>query len=128
MIFVLLLLWLVPIIVAIASSRYARSHLWRNTGIAFGLVVSPASLGLYALYFLGPISALLGIVGLIFSLLHSSPGYELAVLFGLVPSGTVVEGLMYVPIEALNSAIWSAVYGLVGWVIDAFRNSRRRGQ
>ena len=128
MIFLLLLLWLLPIIVAVASARYARSRLWRNTGIAFGLVVSPATLGLYALYFLGPIAALVGIVALPLHLLHGSPGYELAVHFGLVPSHTVIEGLMHIPIEAINGAVWSIVYGLVGWGIDVFRKSKQHGQ
>ena len=124
MTYLLLLLWLLPIIVAIISNRRARSHLWRNTGIAFGLVVSPATLGLYALYFLGPIAAILGLIGLPLHLLHGSPGYELAIRFGLVPSHTVVEGLMHVPIESLNAVIWATVYGLVGWGVDAFRSSR----
>lgn len=128
MISLLLLLWLLPIVVAIVSRRYARSHLWRNTGIAFGVVVSPATLGIYALYFLGPIAALLGIVGLPLHLLHGMPGYELAVHFGLVPSHTVVEGLMHLPIEAINGAIWSVVYGLVGWSVDTFRRSKHHGQ
>lgn len=124
MIFLLLLLWLLPIIVAVISRRYARSHLWRNTGIAFGLVVSPATLGLYSLYFLGPIAAILGLIGLPLHLLHGAPGYELAVRFGFVPSHTVVEGFMHAPIESLNAVIWATVYGLVGWGIDAFRSSR----
>lgn len=79
MILLLLLLWLVPITVAVVSRRRASAHFWRNTGIAFGLVVSPAMLGLYGLYFLGPIAALLGIVGLPLALLHGAPGYDLAV-------------------------------------------------
>ncbi len=128
MIFLLLLLWLIPVVVAVISRRYARPSLWRNTGIAFGLVVSPATLGLYALYFLGPIAALLGIVALPLHLLHGSPGYELAVRFGLVPSHTVVEGFMHLPIEAINGVIWSIVYGLVGWGIDAFGKSKHHGQ
>jgi hypothetical protein len=128
MILLLLLLWIPLIIVAIMSRRYSRSHLWRNTGIAFGMVVSPGTLGLYGLYFIGPIAAPLGIVGLPLHLLHGSPGYELAIHFGLVPLHTVVEGRMHVPIEAINGAIWATVYGLVGWCIDAWRKSRNNGQ
>ena len=127
MILLLLLLWLVPISVAVVSRRRASVHFWRNTGIAFGLVVAPATLGLYGLYFLGPIAALLGIVGLPLALLHGAPGYDLAVSLGLVPSHTVVEGMMYLPIEAINSAVWSIVYGAVGWGVDAFRKAKHHG-
>lgn len=124
MILLLLLLWLVPIIAAVISYRRASRHLWRNTGIAFGLVVSPATLGLYGLYFLGPIAALFGIVGLPLQLLHGSPGYDLAIRLGLVPAGTAVEGMMHAPIEVINGAIWGVVYGVAGWAIDAFRKAK----
>jgi hypothetical protein len=66
--------------------------LWRNTGVAFGLVAAPASLGLYGLYFIGPIAALLGMLGLVLTLFHGSPGYNLAVALGLMPSHTVTSG------------------------------------
>jgi len=121
-----LALWLVPLAVAFASYRFARASLWRNTGFAFGLVVAPASLGLYALYFLGPIAAVLGMLGLILEMLHGAPGYSLALALGLIPSHTVVTGASRVPIELNNAVVWSIFYGVLGWLIDAWSRRRQR--
>jgi hypothetical protein len=120
----LLLLWAVPVTAALLTRRYAPSRVWRNTGIALGLVVSPASLGLYALFFVGPVLGLLGLVGLPLHLFHGWPGYELAVKLGMVPSRTVVEGWSHVPIELLNAIVWAGIYGLAGVLIDRVRTMR----
>ena len=123
-----LLLWLVPVAAVLASRRYACASVWRNTGIALGLVVSPGSLGLYALYFLGPVAAILGMLGLLLNMLHGAPGYALSVAMGLIPSHTPVEGSMHIPIEVLNALIWAVVYGALGRFIDALRARRRQSQ
>ena len=123
-----LLLWLVPVAAALASRRYARASVWRNTGIALGLVVSPASLGLYALYFLGPVAAILGMLGLLLNMLHGAPGYNLSVAMGLIPSHTPVEASMHIPIDVLNALIWAVVYGALGRFIDTLRARRPQSQ
>jgi len=117
-------LWLIPVAVAIVARRYAPAHLWRTSGFALGLVISPATLGLYSLFFLGPIAAVLGIIGLVLHLIHGAPGYDLAVSLGLVPTHTVIEETLSVPIEALNALIWSVVYGAIGWVVDHRRAAK----
>ena len=121
----LLLLWLVPLAVAIASRRRAPLHVWRNVGLALGAVVSPATLGLYGLYFLGPIAAIVGLIGLPLVLVHGAPGYQLAVLLGLIPPNTVIEGSMHMPIEVLNAVVWSPLYGVLGGCIDWWLVSKR---
>src|SRR5438105_3625020 len=121
----LLLLWAVPLGAALLTRSYAPSRLWRNTGLALGLVVSPATLGLYALFLVGPVLGILGLVGLPLHLLHGWPGYELAVKLGMVPSRTVIEGWSHVPIELLNAIIWAGIYGASGALIDHFRTKRR---
>ncbi len=49
----LLALWSLPVL----AHRYARQrvphHVWRNTGFALGLIISPASFGTYGLYYRG---------------------------------------------------------------------------
>jgi hypothetical protein len=115
------LLWFLPIGVALISRRRAVSHLWRNTGIGFGLVVSPASLGLYSLYYVGPIAAVLGMIGLVLALIHGPPGYKLALSLGLYPPNTIVTGVGALPMYLLNALIWSGVYGAVGWLVDRWR-------
>jgi len=121
-----LALWLVPLFVALASRRAAPPHAWRNTGIGFGLVVAPASLGLYGLYYVGPVAAVFGMLGLVLELVHGPPGYKLAIALGLIPSHTVITGTARIPVEALNALVWSLVYGTLGWFIDVWR-ARRRG-
>jgi formate-dependent nitrite reductase membrane component NrfD len=121
MLLLLLLLWAVPVVVAVLTRRHAPSRLWRNSGVALGVVVSPATLGLYALYFVGPVLGLVGLIGLPLHLLHAWPGYELAIEFNFVPSHTVVEGWMHAPIELLNAIIWAGVYGVGGAAIDRVR-------
>lgn len=121
----LLALWLIPLAAALVSQRLAPSHLWRNTGFAFGLVVAPASLGLYGLYYVGPLAAVLGMLGLVFSLLHGPPGYNLAIALGLIPSHTVVTGSAHVPVEILNALVWSVAYAFVGGLVDSWRTRRR---
>lgn len=117
----LLALWFVPVAIALISRRVAPAHLWRNTGIAFGLVVASASLGLYGLYYVGPLAAVFGMLGLVFSIFHGPPGYHLAITLGLVPSHTVVAGAFHAPVGIPNAFIWSLVYGTVGWLIDRWR-------
>lgn len=122
----LLLLWLVPVAAFLFARRRAPAYLWRVTGFCFGAVVSPAATGLYGLYFVGPIAALLGLIGLPLAMLHGPPGYNLAIALGLVPPRTVVQGFQHVYIELLNAVVWSVVYGLLGAAIDFIRRRRVR--
>jgi hypothetical protein len=61
---------------------------------------------------------------LVLSVFHGPPGDNLAIAFGLIPSHTVVTRAANVPVEFLNALVWSVVYGVVGWLIDAWRNSK----
>ncbi len=116
--FSLLALWCVPVGVYLWARRRAPGKVGRLTGIALGLVVAPASSGLYGLYFVGPLAALLGLVGLPLAMFHGEPGFELATLLGLREPRTVVRGVQHLYIALLNAGVWSAVYGVVGWAID----------
>lgn len=121
----LLALWLVPLVVALVSWRLSASHVWRNTGFAFGLVVAPASLGLYGLFYVGPLVAVLGMLGLPLALFHYWPGHNLALALGLIRP-TVVTGVSQLSVEALNAVVWSIVYGALGWFIDVWRFRRQQ--
>lgn len=115
----LLALWLVPVVVFIWARRRAPKKLFRLTGVALGLVVAPASFGLYGLYFVGPLPGLVGLlVGFPLMSFHSGPGFELATMMGLREPRTVVHGVQHVYIALLDAAVWSLVYGAAGWVID----------
>ena len=115
------LLWLLPIFTFRWARRHAPAKLWRFTGFVFGAVVNPAAMGLYGLYFLGPITALLGILGLVLTMFHGDPGYNLAIQFGLVKPRTVVVGIQHFYIALLDGVVWSIIYGVSGWIVDWFR-------
>ncbi|MDH5735509.1 MAG: hypothetical protein OEY87_05235 [Gammaproteobacteria bacterium] len=120
------LLWLIPILTWLTTRE--KSQIMKSTirGISFGLIVSPASMGLYALYFIGPISAIFGMPGLVLTLLHQPPGYNLAIMFNLIPSHTVVTGSEYIPIALINAFFWGAAYGALGLTWGYFKSKRTK--
>jgi hypothetical protein len=115
---VLLSLWAVPIVTFVWARKRAPRAVWRCTGFSLGLVVAPATQGLYGLYFVGPLLALVGLIGLPLASFHLGPGFELATALGLRDPRTVVSGVERVYILVLNAAIWSVVYGALGWLVD----------
>ena len=116
------------ILVPIAAFWFARhrfpKHLYRIVGVAFGAVVSPWATGLYAFYFLSPWGVVLGLVGLVLTLIHGPLGFQMAQYLGLISSGVVTEFRSQLVIELLNGLIWAAIYGLMGWAFDAIRLKR----
>ena len=122
-------LWGVPIAVALRART--SPHRWTAIGAAFGMVVSPASLGTYGVgMILAPI--LVGVplifLGLPLAMFHVSPGFQIATTAGLRYSSGVVEGIDYVTIEGINAVLWSLAYGLLSFLIDLTRwNVRRMG-
>lgn len=121
---ILNLLWLVPVSIWVASRNKPFPKRSVIRGISFGLVVSPASLGLYALYYVGPIAAIFGMPGLVLSMFHGAAGYNIAVAFNLVPSNTVINGTAHIPVEIISSLIWAVVYGFVGYIYGSFQNKK----
>ena len=119
-------LWLFPIVAFLLARRLNSPRLWRITGFTFGAVVSPAAMGLYSLYFIGPIPALISmLIGRPLTLIHGGPGYNLAVWFDIIEPRTVVAGVQHVYIELLNGVFWSVVYGTLGWIVDSLRARRK---
>ncbi len=118
-------LWALPILTFLVCRHHVSRRVFGLTGASVGLVVAPASLGLYGLYFVGPLAALLGLLGLVLVLFHGRPGYELAIRIGVVPPATVVRGVEHVYIAILNAGVWSIVYGVIGHSIDRIRQRKR---
>ena len=119
------LLWLIPVIAWFLTRD--KSQITKSTirGISFGLVVSPASMGLYSLYYVGPIAALFGMLGLILSMVHQPVGYNLAIILNLIPSHTVITGSERLPIEIINTILWATAYGSLGLLWGYFKNKRK---
>jgi hypothetical protein len=82
-------------------------------------------MALYALYF-SPVTAPLGILGLVLAQLHGEVGYRLAISLGLVEPATVVRGVQHVYTAVLSSVVWAPVYGALGLALDLLRLRRKR--
>jgi hypothetical protein len=108
--------------------RARSSRTWAATGLSFGLIVAPASLGLYTLYFVSPAGFAPGMVGLISGLFHGAVGFEIATALGLRDAHTVVNAREGVTIDVINGLFWGIVYGSLGHLIDRSRGSRGGGQ
>lgn len=123
------LLLLTLIAVPMAARHWAKrnepQHSAAITGVAFGSVASPFSLGLYiGAFFLGPFGLPLVAIGLPASIFHGTPGFRIAVELSVIPPG-VVEGISRLYVELLNAMVWAPVYGAIGWLVDRVRKSRR---
>ena len=55
-------------------------------------------------------TAIFGMLGLVLSLLHGFVGYNLAILFDLVPSHTVIKDGNSLIISVINGAFWAITY------------------
>ena len=123
------LLIVLPVAAWYISRRSFPLHTWATTGVGFGAIISPLSMGLYTTFFAGPWGLVTGLLGLVSVMLHGAVGYNVAIYFGLIQSHTVVSGLQqHFYIEAINAIVWGAVYGLLGWGIDLFLLRRRRSK
>jgi hypothetical protein len=112
------LLLLLPFVVYRLAKRAHSSRTWALTGLSFGLVISPASLGLYALYFVHPAGFLPGMLGLMSGLIHGEPGFEIITALGLRDAHTVVNEQEHVTMEVINGLMWGIVYGALGHFLD----------
>jgi hypothetical protein len=118
------ILLLLPFVIYRIVKRVQPSQTWTATGLSFGLIVAPASLGLYALYFVSYLGFVPGMVGLVSSLFHGDPGFEVVTALGLRDPGAVVSGQEAVIIDVINGLFWGIAYGALGHLIDRRRESR----
>lgn len=116
---------LVPVVAYRIARRKVPSYLWSVTGISFGLVAAPVSLGLYAMFFVPYVGLVPGMIGLPLSLFHGAPGFEIATVFGLRDARTVVSGNEHLVIGLINALFWGTVYGVSGFGIDRYRKARK---
>jgi len=114
------LLWLVPLIVWFLSKKMAPINRSILRGVSFGAVIAPASTGLYGFYFLGQFAAILGIFGLVLSVFHSSPGYEIATLTGLIQEHTITKSSGATIIHIINGIFWAIIYGALAYAGQYF--------
>lgn len=123
----LLILWLVPFVVHQLAKRACSSRTWAVTGLSFGMIIAPASLGLYSLFFVPYIGLLPGMLGLISAFVHGVPGFEAATALGLRDPHTIVNARESLTIEVINGLFWGIIYGALGHLIDRWRGSGAAG-
>lgn len=83
-------------------------------------------MGLYSLFYVGEIAAILGFVGLPLVLVHGAPGFHVAHQLGWLSSSGVVQGFRdHAIIESINGVVWALGYGMLGVVADQMALLRR---
>jgi len=115
-------LWLVLFVAWFATRN--MSQIVRSTIIAasFGLVISYASIGLYALYFAWPVSEAFGQFCFYLSFIHDLAGIRVAIFFRLVDAHAPIADDQRLLIEVVNVVTWAIVYGFLGLLWGFFRN------
>ena len=119
-------LWFVPLVVWIATRK--RSQIIRSTsvGVSFGLVVSYASVGLYAMHFAWPVSETFGQFCFYLSFIHDLAGIRVAIILQIVDAHTPITDDQRLLLEAVNAISWAIVYGVLGMLWGYFRNRRNK--
>jgi hypothetical protein len=124
MLIALFLLILVPVAAYRVARQKQPTYLWSVTGLSFGLVAAPVSLGLYAMFYVPYVGFVPGMIGLPLSLFHGAPGFEIATVLGLRAARTVASGNEHLEIWLINALFWGVVYGALGFGIDRYRKGR----
>ncbi len=120
----LLLLATLPLAAWYWSKKNRPAQRFFFTFWAFGLIVTPFSLGLYSTYFWGPYGVVTGTIGSLAYHFHDSAGYYLLLNSGLMSSGDTVQGALRIKSDIANAVIWSLLYGVIGYALDRFRNRK----
>ena len=115
------LLWLVPLVVWFAMRANPQILRSAITGVAFGLVVTHASVGLHALHLSWPVSEAFGQLGFYSSYIHVKAGIRVAIILQLVSDHTPITDDQRLLIGIVNSLSWAIAYGTVGFLWAYFR-------
>lgn len=116
------LLIFIPFIAYKFARIYITDYIFCISGIAFGVIVTPFSLGLYSWFHVSSLGLIPGMVGLILSIIHGSPGFYLATAFGVINGVDVISSVYgYTVVLVFNIIIWVFIYGLLGYGVDCYR-------
>ncbi len=89
------------------------------TGLMTGIVIAPVSMGLIEFTYVPIIGKGIGLVGMLFNLIHGSVGYFFLTSFGGMEPGILLTKSQLISISTVNALIWGFYYGIVGFNIDA---------
>jgi hypothetical protein len=117
-----------PVVSYLVVRHICPRRVFLFTGAIFGAIVSPWSLGLYSWFHVSSFGLIPGFFGLMMTLVHKPPGFQLAVRFGIVRGIEVSsDPIQYALVEVINGIIWAFCYGVFGCMVDYFRNKKRTG-
>jgi hypothetical protein len=116
-------LWLVPFVVWIAARKISQILRWTLVGVSLGLIVPYASVGLYALYFVWPVSEAFGQFCFYFSFLHDLAGIRVAIILQLVSAHAPLSDDQRLLVEVVNAVSWAIAYGVLGLLWGYIRHS-----
>jgi len=116
------LLWLVPLAAWFAARN--KSPISRSTiiGASLGLVISYALEGLYALYFVWPVSDLFGQCVFYLGFIHDLAGVRVAIILQFISADSPLTDDQRLLIEAVKAVLGGITYGLLGFLWGYFRN------
>lgn len=115
-------LWLVPLVVWMATRKMSPVLKSTIVGVSFGLVVSYASVGLYALHLAWPVSEIFGQFCFYLSFFHDLAGIRVAIALHLVADNSPITDDQRIVIEVVNNVSWAIAYGALGLLWGYFRN------
>ena len=116
-------LWLVPLVVWVATRKISQRLRYSLVGVSFGLIVPYASVGLYALHFAWPVSEAFGQFCFYLSFLHDLAGIRVAIIFQLVSAHSPISDDQRLLVEVVNAVSWAIAYGTLGLLWGCFRHS-----
>ena len=115
----LIFLAIIPLAIFSLSKVYSPRRRWLLSGLTTGLVIAPVSMGLIEFTYVPIVGKAIGLVGMLFNLIHGSVGYFFLVGFGGMESGVLLNNAQLFSISIVNAIIWGSYYGMVGFNIDA---------
>jgi hypothetical protein len=123
-----LLVFVVFGLIPFQAWRFARAgcprHTWLATGVAFGLVITLVSRGLFSLVVVSFLSPL-GLVGAM-TAFHELAGAGLARWLGVLPATASDEDFVF-RVAPISGVLWGLVYGLIGFCVDRARSNFSNG-
>ena len=114
----LLLLAIFPVAIYNLTDIFMPKRKWLWTGMSFGMVVAPVSLCLLQSTHIPFIGPLLGLVGLIFNIIHGTLGYFTVIAIGIHEPGMIISAYELTIINIFNGFAWGMFYGVLGYNID----------
>ena len=124
----LLLLAIVPIACYNITDIYMPRRKWLWTGISFGMVVSPVSMTLLQSTHIPIIGKLIGLIGLVFNLIHGTLGYFTILALGIHEPGVAISASELTIMNIFNALAWGMFYGVLGYNIDLKWPSMEEGR